>query len=187
MSMAAQPAPELEPELEIIDLTGDATDSEAGAYAEEEADTDDVSDASRAQLRTAIANVPEAHLRHVVASLADAVPSFHRALARELLGINPVTRVVVPRWETCRNCGETYDVNADDEHDTCVFHPGDMEVDEEAFPDWDEDCHGPKDTKHNRQEYPENFLWSCCDADGMAEGCVNGKHKATASKKRRLG
>lgn len=63
-----------------------------------------------------------------------------------------------------------------------------MEVDEEKFADWDEDCHGPMDSKQNRDEYPENFLWSCCEADGMAEGCITGKHRATAaSKKRRLG
>ncbi|KAJ7895067.1 hypothetical protein B0H13DRAFT_828179 [Mycena leptocephala] len=116
-------------------------------------------------------------------------PSGHRprgvsALARELIVVSPTTRVVVPRWETCANCGETYDVNEGE--DECTFHPGDLEVNEAKFLDWDEDCHGPMDSEHNREEFPENFSWTCCNGDGMTEGCANGKHSVAVPKKRRV-
>lgn len=127
--MAALEPTGLEPELEIIDLTGEATDSEDGKeqYGDEELDdtsSDDLDEASRAQLRAAIYAIPEAHLRHVVASMVDTVPAVYRALAKELLTVGPMARVVIPRWETCANCGETYDVNADEGEEECTFHPG---------------------------------------------------------------
>ena len=52
------------------------------------------------------------------------------------------------------------------------YHPGYLEVDWEAWPDHDEDCHGPIDTKTNRGEYPEGFMWSCCGKNGTyTQGC----------------
>ncbi|KAJ7163901.1 hypothetical protein C8R43DRAFT_989121 [Mycena crocata] len=179
----------VESELEIIDLTGETTESgdENDDYEDEEhyPGLEGPDEASRVRLRAAIYAVPEGRLRHVLANLADTVPAVHRALAKELVTINPTTRVVIPRWETCANCGETYDVNADDE-DECTFHSGDLEVDETKFVDWDEDCHGPMDSAQNRDDYPENFSWSCCNAGGMAEGCITGKHSIAVPKKRRF-
>ena len=53
--------------------------------------------------------------------------------------------------------------------------PGELEVDYDEWPDHDEDCHGPIDTKMNRRENPEGFRWSCCDALGTyAQGCEDG-------------
>ncbi|KAJ7352326.1 hypothetical protein DFH08DRAFT_84448 [Mycena albidolilacea] len=184
--MATAPEVELEPDLEIIDLTGETSASEGEDYgggggSDEE---DSSSDPSRAQLRAAIFRVPEARLREVLADLVDTVPAVYHALARELVTVSRTTRVVVPRWETCSNCGETYDVNSDDEE--CTFHPGEMEVDEEKFDDWDEGCHGPIDTEHTRKEFPENFSWTCCDGDGTTEGCVTGHHSPAVHKKQRV-
>ncbi|KAJ7433731.1 hypothetical protein FB451DRAFT_1471828 [Mycena latifolia] len=177
----------LEPELEIIDLTGEATESENGeaGYDEERYDpsSDGPDEASRAQLHAAIYAVPEARLRHVLVGLVDTVPAVYRALARELVTVSPVSRVVIPRWETCANCGETYDMNAD-EGEECTFHPGDLEVNEAKFLDWD--CHGLMDSPQNRDEFPENFSWSCCSGDGLTEGCITGQHSVAVSKKRRL-
>jgi hypothetical protein len=51
-------------------------------------------------------------------------------------------------------------------------HPGKAYCDEEAFEDWDERCHGRMDTKANRREYPECFLWSCCGGTLTSRGCV---------------
>ncbi|KAF8207041.1 hypothetical protein K438DRAFT_1576887 [Mycena galopus ATCC 62051] len=180
--MATAPELALEPELEIIDLTGETTASEDA----EEYEEDDGDDPSRAQLRDAIFRVPEARLRHVLVNLVDTVPAVYHALARELVAVSPTTRVVVPRWETCANCGETYDVNADEGEEECTFHPGDLKVNEAKFPDWDENCHGPMDSEINREEYPENFSWSCCNGDGLAEGCVAGHHTLAVHKKRRV-
>ncbi|KAJ7672205.1 hypothetical protein DFH06DRAFT_1082140 [Mycena polygramma] len=182
--------PELEPELEIIDLTGETTASEDGGeeYGDEElydAHLDGPDDASRAQLRAAIYSVSETCLRDVLVSLVDTVPAVYHALARELVVVSRTMRVVVPRWESCAHCGETYDVSADEE-EACIFHPGELEVNEAKFLDWDEECHGPMDSEHNQEEYPENFSWTCCSGDGMSEGCVSGKHSVAVHKKRRL-
>ena len=47
------------------------------------------------------------------------------------------------------------------------------EADTDAFVDWDERCHGPMDTKANRRQFPENFVWSCCDGTlGDLYGCM---------------
>ena len=53
------------------------------------------------------------------------------------------------------------------------LHPGKLEVDYDGWPDHDERCHGPIDTKANRREHPDGFVWSCCGAQGtFAEGCT---------------
>ncbi|KAJ6468334.1 hypothetical protein C8R45DRAFT_838017 [Mycena sanguinolenta] len=183
--MATNQEPVLEPDIEIIDLTGETTASEdeREGYGKE-TENGHNNDASRAQLRDAILRVPEARLRHVLVDLIDTVPAVYHALARELVTVNPTTRVVVPRWETCTNCGETYDVN--DVEEACSFHPGELKADEEKFEDWDEKCFGPIDTEDNQQEYPENFTWSCCNGDGLTEGCVSGRHVVASHKKRRI-
>jgi len=114
--------------------------------------------------------------------------------------------VVVPRWEMCGNCGEEFDVGDVRGNEECVFHPGasivitkkkdqsltcrfgpegELEVNEEEFHDWDEDCHGPKDTTENRRSFPQNFTWTCCDENGVGEGCVHGHHRAAVARKKR--
>ncbi|KAJ7284452.1 hypothetical protein C8J57DRAFT_1288501 [Mycena rebaudengoi] len=185
--MTAEGAPE--PELEIIDLTGELSEDEDEADGRgngpESSDGNESENASRAQLHAAIYAVPEARLRHVLTQLVDTVPAVERALSKELVTVNRTTRVVIPRWEKCGNCGETFDVNeAADE--PCTFHPGNLEVNEDAFADWDERCHGPMDSLETREEYPENFSWSCCEGDGLTDGCEEGRHKVAVSKKRRL-
>lgn len=73
-------------------------------------------------------------------------------------------------------------------HARLIVREGELEVDEDSFADWDESCHGPMDTRENRNSFPENFIWSCCDEPSFGEGCVNGEHKAAAAarKKRRI-
>ena len=62
---------------------------------------------------------------------------------------------------------------------------GDLEVLEESFEDWDEDCHGPMDTQANRRSYPENFKWTCCDKIALSSGCVRREHRPIVTKKRK--
>lgn len=33
----------------------------------------------------------------------------------------------------------------------------------------------PRDTAENREQWPEVFIWSCCDEDGAAEGWKTGE------------
>jgi hypothetical protein len=37
---------------------------------------------------------------------------------------------------------------------------------------------GPVDTQFNREEYPEGFIWTCCDKLGDEPGCQRGRHQA---------
>ncbi|KAF7327394.1 hypothetical protein MKEN_00317100 [Mycena kentingensis (nom. inval.)] len=165
------PAPAEDDDVDdIIDLTADGDhDSDEDGGGEE----GDEQQYSLAELKAAISTAPETALRLALARLASKNTAVRRALAKELLTSGSTasgTSVrVIPRWETCENCSESYDVNTAGAED-CVFHPGDLECEYDRFVDWDEDCHGPMDSRANRRDYPENFTWSCCDADGTASG-----------------
>lgn len=115
----------------------------------------------------------------------------------------PVARAVplVPRWQTCANCEEEYDAGTIRQAGECNYHTGQLsmqvirpvnktmliakhsypagrlEVNYNAWPDWDEDVHGEMDTAENRRLYPENFTWSCCGCDGTEQGCVEDEHE----------
>jgi len=183
-------------EIEIIDLT-DLTESSSG---QEDDDDDNASlsgdseeevvvvDApTRAKLHAAIFNVSEQRLRQVVADMMDTIPGVDSALAKEFLTLKRKSQLMGQRWEKCANCDDEFDVSTEREHDECNFHPGELNLDEASFVDWDEDTHGPMDTPSNRREYPENFKWSCCGNDGLSEGCVTGQHEiAVPQKKRRF-
>ena len=96
---------------------------------------------TRARLHDAISTVSEERLRGVVHALANTVPAAEEALIRELITLKRKVRdedgdeenpngngvpaaVVVPRWETCGNCGEEFDVGDVKRDEECVFHPG---------------------------------------------------------------
>lgn len=60
-----------------------------------------------------------------------------------------------------------------------------MEIDEDddTWNDWDERCHGPMDTKKNQEQYPEGFIWDCCEQGGDTAGCTKGHHYAIEGKR----
>jgi len=64
---------------------------------------------------------------------------------------------------------------------------GELEVDYDAdiWADHDENCHGTIDTDSMRAEYPEGFVWTCCDKPGDEAGCTWGRHEADPTKSRR--
>ncbi|KAJ8468532.1 hypothetical protein ONZ45_g17208 [Pleurotus djamor] len=177
---------------EVIDLTlsdseddDEVSDSATSATESELEDEEGVIDEeTRKQLHVAIACTPEARLREVVALLVDSSPDIEKAAAKHLVTRKRVPLKVIPRYEICDNCDEEFDTSERREDDECCFHPGELECNYEAFEDWDEDCHGPMDTKSNRREFPENFNWSCCDNDGTEPGCVKGRHTADSPNKR---
>lgn len=80
------------------------------------------------------------------------------------------------RYALCVNCEEEFDVTDNVDDEGCMYHDGELEVDQDMFVDHDENCHGPMDSEDNRRDYPENFIYSCCDEDGQAEGCQTGRH-----------
>ncbi|KDR78786.1 hypothetical protein GALMADRAFT_1268928 [Galerina marginata CBS 339.88] len=194
---------EIPNDAEVIDLTGltDSSESEDGEELEEEAGengeigSEDGSDGSeieitlnaetRAQLQKAIATVSETRLRHLLRILVESDVMIEATLTRELVTLKRGSQDVVPRWETCANCDEEYDINTFREEAECVFHPGELTLSEESFVDWDEDCHGPMDTPENRRQYPENFSWTCCEENGLSNGCVRDQHKPSVARKRK--
>eukprot|EP01084_Bolivina_argentea_P133966 236392_1 len=63
----------------------------------------------------------------------------------------------------------TSEPSLDDEE---YYHPGELEVDSDEWPDHEEETHGPIDTGTNRAEYPNGFVWSCCGKYGtFTQGC----------------
>ena len=65
------------------------------------------------------------------------------------------------------------------------MHAGDLEIDYESstWDDWDENCHGTMDTEDNQEEYPEGFVWSCCNKTGEKRGCRQSVHRPDRTKR----
>ncbi|KAL8364876.1 hypothetical protein RB595_003926 [Gaeumannomyces hyphopodioides] len=91
------------------------------------------------------------------------------------------------RYEVCEQCNDEYDVEINDDT-SCVWHDGETEPDHDGdfWADHDEDCHGTIDSEWARKEFPEGFIWNCCDEIGAdAEGCQIGAHVPKSRKKAR--
>ncbi|EJT69656.1 hypothetical protein GGTG_12540 [Gaeumannomyces tritici R3-111a-1] len=91
------------------------------------------------------------------------------------------------RYEVCEQCNNEYDVETNGPT-SCVWHDGETEPDDDGdfWADHDERCHGTIDSEWAREEYPEGFIWSCCDKIGVgAEGCQTGAHVPKSRKKAR--
>lgn len=126
--------------VEVIDLTEltdssddeenlDANQDETQSSSEDEGSSSEGSEVavdatSRAALHQVIASISESRLRQVIANLVDSVPAVERAMTRELVSFDQRSRAVTPRWETCGNCGEKYDLEVSRESNECKFHPG---------------------------------------------------------------
>ncbi|KAG1722569.1 hypothetical protein EDB19DRAFT_1767334 [Suillus lakei] len=159
--------------MEVIDLTN-------LPISDDEGDT-----VSHEELENAVDAMTEARLRKIVIKLADRIPAFKSALMKEAMVVNGKKRKAVPRWDVCANCKEEYDVSDERDDEECCYHSGGLDVDEEYFPDHDEDCHGPMDTEENRAQCPEGFIWSCCDENARSEGCETGQHISGGKVKKR--
>ncbi|KAH7083770.1 hypothetical protein FB567DRAFT_446314 [Paraphoma chrysanthemicola] len=78
------------------------------------------------------------------------------------------------RYETCIQCEQEYDVLGNCEG-KCVWHDGRTEpdFDNDFWADHDDDCHGIIDS----EEYPEGYVWDCCQKRGDEVGCMVGRHR----------
>jgi len=137
---------EIQTSAEVIDLTGLSESSESDGEAQNQHEDDDDeggsehgsegSDGSeieitlnantRAHLQNAIATVSETRLRQVLNILIEADITIEAALTRELVTLKRGTQDLVPRWESCANCDEEYDVNTLRSPAECRFHPGNV-------------------------------------------------------------
>ncbi|KAI4722705.1 hypothetical protein E4T48_00990 [Aureobasidium sp. EXF-10727] len=113
------------------------------------------------------------------------------------------------RYAMCENCKQEFDVT-ENEKDSCQYHddlfsllprippmpftqiPGELSVDTQSstWDDWDQRCYGTIDNDLF-DEYPEGFIWECCNESGDAEGCVIHAHEVDETfdplaKKRRV-
>ncbi|KAL6704685.1 hypothetical protein ACN47E_007967 [Coniothyrium glycines] len=88
------------------------------------------------------------------------------------------------RFEICIQCNNEYNVLSNDKR-SCIWHEGELEVDHEGdfWADHDERCHGTIDTDEMRREYPEGFIWNCCDESGENEGCKKSRHRPNRAKR----
>ena len=124
-----------------------------------------------------------AHYHVVQASGAwDNPPSFYKRKAQEELHI-------------CIRCDEPFS-KAENVFGDCFYHPGELlqysfrqhshsvagdmepDYDSHVWADHDERCHGTIDSDFCRKEYPDGFIWDCCEQTGSAVGCKEGEHKA---------
>jgi len=193
---------------EVIDLT-DLGDSDSDEETYSQRSVTPLDDLQNSQLQIAIATTPELRLREILAAAVLKDPEIGLALFKELVaprgrnlfdefsddGIertrpddeqpHPQPQNLVTRWQVCLNCNDDYDASTPRVMGECVYHPGDLEVNEEEFVDHDERCHGPMDTKANRRDFPENFTWNCCQNNGRADGCEEDRHQPGGSKKKR--
>jgi hypothetical protein len=51
------------------------------------------------------------------------------------------------------------------------------DYDGDFWADHDEDCHGEIDTDDMRKDFPEGFIWSCCEKSGEEKGCRVSVHR----------
>lgn len=50
--------------------------------------------------------------------------------------------------------------------------------DGDFWADHDENCHGIIDSKEMRDEFPDGFVWTCCERTGTDPGCLLGPHRS---------
>ncbi|KXX77416.1 hypothetical protein MMYC01_206057 [Madurella mycetomatis] len=85
-----------------------------------------------------------------------------------------------PDIAICVQCEYAF-TKSDNTRKECQYHNGSLEpdYDSEFWADHDENCHGVIDSDFCREEYPEGFIWSCCDKIGTEPGCRFSRHQCS--------
>lgn len=106
---------------------------------------------------------------------------------------------VISRFANCVQCDEDFDIllnqkpgqeQACGRHEGTLAsqssaqpaltqHPGELELDHDYFVDDDDVAYGhiDVDTDWRREEFPEGFVWSCCELRGPdSEPCLRSRH-----------
>ncbi|KAJ5345197.1 hypothetical protein N7452_003201 [Penicillium brevicompactum] len=71
-------------------------------------------------------------------------------------------KTTVPRYALCGNCKEDFDVTANTDK-SCRYHPSFSEADQDSHLYEDLDDWMEADTEENREEWPECFIFLCCE------------------------
>ncbi|KAJ9205249.1 hypothetical protein C8Q69DRAFT_113590 [Paecilomyces variotii] len=80
------------------------------------------------------------------------------------------------RYVRCENCEQQFDI-VTNTATSCRYHPEYSEPDYDLFVDHDEDCHGTIDSSEMREQFPEKFIYPCCDRTGVEEPCTVDWHR----------
>ncbi|KAK4198048.1 hypothetical protein QBC40DRAFT_332135 [Triangularia verruculosa] len=129
------------------------------------------------QKLTDILNAPPEHLRAVLRIFCtknnearDTITDYLSVLKSQASN-NPAD------LEFCEKCEKPY-FEADNKEGACCFHTGNCYVDEDAsvWGDWVVEELGYMDAPGNIEEYPEGFVWDCCNSQANGPGCKSGKH-----------
>ncbi|KAI0522207.1 hypothetical protein F5B22DRAFT_464451 [Xylaria bambusicola] len=87
--------------------------------------------------------------------------------------------IQVPRFEKCETCSKTYDITLNND-EACQTHEGWVEIDAEYFPDDDDIQYRPDsvnpETDWRREEWPEGFIWQCCEEPANGTPCRIQRH-----------
>ncbi|KAI3343368.1 hypothetical protein F4824DRAFT_6230 [Ustulina deusta] len=83
----------------------------------------------------------------------------------------------------CELCKEPFRED-DNPSDACRHHPGNLDVNEEAsvWEDWEDWRDGDQDSEESKTEYPEGYIWDCCQRSGESAGCALGSHEGSYKK-----
>ncbi|KAK5651496.1 hypothetical protein OQA88_11950 [Cercophora sp. LCS_1] len=123
-------------------------------------------------------------IRAILTALCDDTDTCRKAedLLKQLNRSNSSDTVI------CVQCGIAFNKNRNTKK-LCRYHNGAMEPDYDGdfWADHDEDAHGEINTKDNKKEYPEGFIFDCCERMGDKPGCRRFRHESDPAKNRRNG
>ncbi|KAK0760642.1 hypothetical protein N5P37_006837 [Trichoderma harzianum] len=108
--------------------------------------------------------------------------SQNRSVAKKVSKLAREMKTSARTKAVCVQCSATFDPS--DTAKNCFYHNGQLEADYDGdfWADHDEDCHGTIDTDEMREEFPEGFIWNCCDKGGDDIGCRWGRHQSDPNK-----
>ncbi|EJP70596.1 uncharacterized protein BBA_00226 [Beauveria bassiana ARSEF 2860] len=126
-----------------------------------------------------VASLPESHLRAILVALFkdpythDRVISMASKLAAAPSSCNGSDLAI------CVQCKQAFSVLTRAEN-SCHYHPGTRWADEsnEAWEDHFVNTDGPMETEENMEDWPDAFVWDCCQKTGSARGCKVGQHRS---------
>ncbi|KAI1426941.1 hypothetical protein F5Y12DRAFT_222298 [Xylaria sp. FL1777] len=89
----------------------------------------------------------------------------------------PKKRMAISEIGICELCKEPFSAD-DNRSNGCRYHPGYMEVNDDAstWDDWEDWREGDPELEENKEEYPEGYRWNCCQQSGESVGCTRGQH-----------
>ncbi|KAM3457011.1 hypothetical protein MY3296_001381 [Beauveria thailandica] len=126
-----------------------------------------------------VASLPESHLRAILVALCndprthDRVIHMASKLAAAPSAGNGSDQAI------CVQCNRAFSVLTR-AGNSCRYHPGTRWADpsNEAWDDHYVNTDGPMETEENMEEWPDAFVWDCCQEPGSARGCKVGQHRS---------